>query len=251
MKRKLFAGSLILVVLMLPVAAHAGVGDIIQLLVTITDTLKNGVGQVLGGIQRVNNLRQNLQQQVAWPVTAINQAKSEVAQVRSQFASLANQVHEIEVSSATLADPKQLEQILRGGGQAGVGQVQPAFVKVFGTIPTAGSVTPSDRNLVDVDDAMASGSLKTAVVADSVTEQMLGVADSLEKQAASTAPGAAPFLSAQAQVANLENQAYLQRLLAAELRQEAMRLAHTNALVKRSAEANRVLRDHMVEILSR
>ena len=115
----------------------------------------------------------------------------------------------------------------------------------------AGSVTPSDRNLVDVDDAMASGSLKTAVLADTVTEQMLGVADSLEKQAASTAPGAAPFVSAQAQVANLQNQAYLQRLLAAELRQDAMRLAHTNALVKRSAEANRVLRDHMVEILSR
>ena len=34
-------------------------------------------------------------------------------------------------------------------------------------------------------------------------------------------------------------------------REEAMRLAHANALVKRSTEANRVLRDHMLQILSR
>ncbi len=251
MTKRILTCTLVFSVLLLPVAAHAGVGDIIQLLVTITDTLKNGVGQVLSGIQRVNTIRQNLQQQVAWPVTAINQARTEVAQARSQFTSLANQVRQIEVSSATLAGPKQLEQILRGGTQVGVGQVQPAFVKVFGAVPAAADATPNDRNLVDADDAMASASLKTARLADTRTEQMLIVADSLERQAASTAPGAAPFVTAQAQIANLENQAYLQKLLAAELREEATRLAHGNALVKRSAEANRLLRDHMLQILSR
>jgi hypothetical protein len=249
MTKRTLACALVFIALMLPVAAHAGVGDIIQLLVTITDTLKNGVGQVLGGIQRVNTLRQNFQQQLIWPVTAINQAKAEVVQVEREFTSLANQVHQIEVSSATLADPKQLEQISRGRGQLGVAQLQPAFMKVFGAVPA--DATPNDRNLVDVDDAMASGSLKTALVADTVSEQMLNVAEGLEKQATATAPGAAPFVTAEAQIANLQNQAYLQRLLAAELREEAMRLAHGNALVKRSAEANRVLRDHMLQILSR
>ena len=251
MKKRILTCALLFMVLMLPVAAHAGMGDIIQLLVTITDTLKNGVGQVLEGIHRVNALSQNLQQQVAWPVTAIDRAKAEVAQARNQFASLANQVRQIEVSSATLADPKQLEQTLRGANQASVRQIQPAFVKVFGAAPSTADATPSDRNLVDVDDAMASASLKTALVADTVSGQMLGVADSLEKHAASTAPGAAPFVTVEAEVANLENQAYLQRLLAAELREEATRLAHANALVKRSAEANRTLRDHMSQILSR
>ena len=65
------------------------------------------------------------------------------------------------------------------------------------------------------------------------------------------APGSAPMLTAQAQVANLQNQAMLQRMLAAELRQEATRLAHSNALRKRSAEATKQLRDHMQQILSR
>jgi tRNA A37 threonylcarbamoyltransferase TsaD len=80
---------------------------------------------------------------------------------------------------------------------------------------------------------------------------MLGVADSLEQQAGQTAPGAAPLLTAQAQVANLQNQAYLQKMLAAELRQEATRLAHDNAMLKSGAAANRNLRNNMQQILSR
>ncbi len=82
---KKFAGCLaVLVVLMLPVTAYAGVGDIIQWLTTITDTLKGDIGQVLGGIQKVGSIKQNLQQQLAWPLSAINQAKSFVSQMRSQ-----------------------------------------------------------------------------------------------------------------------------------------------------------------------
>jgi len=95
------------------------------------------------------------------------------------------------------------------------------------------------------------GSLKATMISDQASEQMLSVADSLEQQSAGTAPGAAPMLTAQAQVANLENQAFLQHMLAAELRQEATRLAHDNALIKESAAANKVLRDHVRQTLSR
>jgi hypothetical protein len=77
------------------------------------------------------------------------------------------------------------------------------------------------------------------------------VADGLEQQAASTAPGTASILTAQAQAANLQSQAMLQRMLAAELRQEAARLAHTNALRKQSADSTRDLRNNLLQILSR
>jgi len=86
---------------------------------------------------------------------------------------------------------------------------------------------------------------------------LLTLADTLftaragEQQAATTAPGSAPLLMAEAQVANLQSQAMLQRMLAAELRQEATRLAHSNTLRKRSAQATQQLRDHMRQILSR
>jgi len=244
-------GLLALFVLMLPMAASAGVADIIQLLVTITNTLKGDIGQVLGGIQKVNSARQNLQQQVVWPITAINQAKGSVLQVRSQFTGLANQVHAIEVSSATLANPQQLEALLRSNQAGNVGGIQPAYLKIYGAVPSVNEAAIADRNLMDVDDAMAAGSMKTAAISGQASEQMLGVADSLERQAALTSPGAAPLLTAQAQVANLQNQAFLQKMLAAELRQEATRLAHDNAAIKSGAEANRNLRNSMQQILSR
>src|SRR5579859_7399139 len=244
-------GLLALFVLMLPMAASAGVADIIQLLVTITNTLKGDIGQVLGGIQKVNSARQNLQQQVVWPITAINQAKGSVLQVRSQFTGLANQVHAIEVSSATLANPQQLEALLRSNQAGNVVGIQPAYLKIYGAVPSVNEAAIADRNLMDVDDAMAAGSMKTAAISGQASEQMLGVADSLERQAALTSPGAAPLLTAQAQVANLQNQAFLQKMLAAELRQEATRLAHDNAAIKSGAEANRNLRNSMQQILSR
>lgn len=249
--RKRMVGLIVLVVLMLPIAASAGVGDIIQLLVTITNTLKGEIGQVLSGIQKVNSARQNLQQQVVWPITAINQAKGSVLQVRSQFIGLANQVHAIEVSSATLANPQQLELLLRSNRGANLDGIQPAYLKIYGAVPSATEASVADRNLMDVDDAMAAGSLKTAAISGQASEQMLSVADSLERQSALTSPGAAPLLTAQAQVANLQNQAFLQKMLAAELRQEATRLAHDNAAIKRGAEANRNLRNSMQQILSR
>jgi hypothetical protein len=93
--------------------------------------------------------------------------------------------------------------------------------------------------------------MKTAVASDQATEQMLGVADGIERQATAAAPGSAPMLTAQAQVANLQNQAMLQRMLAAELRQEAARLAHSNALRKQSVDATNELRKRMQQILSR
>ncbi len=244
-------GLLVLFVLMLPMAAHAGVADIIQLLVTITNTLKGDIGQVLGGIQKVNSARQSLQQQVVWPLTAINQAKNSVLQVRSQFSGLANQVHAIEVSSATLANPQQLEAVLRTNQAANAGSIQPAYLKIYGAVPSVTEAAAADRNLMDIDDAMAAGSLKTAAISGQASEQMLGVADSLERQSALTSPGAAPLLTAQAQVANLQNQAFLQKMLAAELRQEAARLAHDNATLKSGAVANRNLRNNMQQILSR
>jgi hypothetical protein len=237
--------------LLMPVAANAGLADIITLITTITSTLQDAIGTVLGGIQTLNTAANNFRQQVLFPMTLIDQAKAFVGQIRTQFATSAAQIHAIETSSATLPNPQQLESLLRHGQSGTLAQLLPAFDKLYTPIPLLNDASPADRNLMDVEDAMAVGSLKTAIISDQTTEQMLGVADGIEQQAAAAAPGSAPMLTAQAQVANLQNQAMLQRMLAAELRQEATHLAHSNTLRKRSAEAAKQLRDHMQNILSR
>lgn len=249
--KRIAAFILICALLLAPRAANAGVADIISLLTTITGTIRNGIGTVLGGIQSIRTTVTRLEQQVVWPVAAINQAKSFVSQMRSQLTSAAQQVRQIRTESATLVNPSNLEKVLRGGQANGLAQMRNSYVQIYQPLPLANQATDTQRNLMDVDDAMAIGAMKTAVVSDQATEQMLGVADGIERQAASAAPGSAPMLTAQAQVANLQNQAMLQRMLAAELRQEAARLAHSNAMRKQSVEATNQLRKRMQQILSR
>ncbi|HLJ25271.1 MAG TPA: hypothetical protein VKY85_01020 [Candidatus Angelobacter sp.] len=248
-KKQAFILSFILAVVLAP-AARAGVGDIISLLTTITSTIRNGIGVALSGIQTIQNTERQLQQQVLWPLTVINQTKASVSQVRAQFTSLAQQVHSLATNSATLANPKQLELLLRGERARNLGQVGGAFTNVYQSLPPASDASPSTRNVMDVDDAMATGSLKSAVISDQASEQLLGVADSVEQQTAASAPGSAPLLTTQALAANLQSQAFLQRMLAAQLRQEAAKLAHTNMLIKESSAATKDLNKSVQQILS-
>jgi hypothetical protein len=251
LRRKYPAIVLICILVMLPLMARADVSDIVQLLTIITNTLKGDIGKALSGVQQVNNERRSLQQQLVWPIAAINQARACAQRVRSHFSNLAGQIHSTPVSSATLTNPQQLESVLRANQSTNIGGIQTAYFTIYGSVPAATDATVSDRNLMDIDDAMAAGSLKTATISGQVSQQMLSVADALEQQATQTSPGGAPLLTAQAQVANLENQAFMQKMLAAELRQEATRLAHDNALRKSSAAANHTLRNNMQQILSR
>jgi hypothetical protein len=242
---------LVFLLVLVPVTANAGVGDIISLFTTITGTLRNGVGQVLSAIQSINTTIRNFEQEVVWPVEVINQARAEVSQVRAQFTSLAGQIQSIPTNSATLVNPRQLEALLRSQQADNLGRLGQSYARVYQSLPQANQATAAQRNLMDVDDALALGTLKTATASDQASQQMLVVADGLEQQAAVSAPGSASILTAQAQAANLQNQAMFQRMLAAELRQEAARLAHANALRKQSADANRTLRNNLQQILSR
>jgi hypothetical protein len=249
--KRTLAFCLVCLLVLMPVAANAGVQDIISLLTTITSTLQNGVGQVLSGIQSINTTVRNFEQQVVWPITLINQTRAEVSQVRAQFSSLASQIQSVPTNSASLVKPSQLETLLRSQRAGNLGQISASYTQVYQALPQPNQATATQRNLMDVDDAFALGALKTATASDQASQQMLSVADGLEQQAAVSAPGSASILTAQAQAANLQNQAMLQKLLAAELRQEAARLAHANALRKQSADANKDLRNNLQQILSR
>jgi hypothetical protein len=251
LKTKTMMLCLVVLMVLIPLAANAGAQDIISLLTTITSTLENGVGSVLSGIQSINTTVRNFEQQVVWPLTLISQTRAEISQVRAQFTSLAGQIQSIPTNSATLVISSQFEQLLRSQRGGNLSQMSASYMQVYQSLPQANQATGTQRNLMDMDDAFALGALKTATASDQASQQMLNVADGLEQQAAVSAPGSASILTAQAQAASLQNQAMLQRLLAAELRQEAARLAHTNTLRKQSAEANRYLRNNILQILSR
>ena len=60
-----------------------------------------------------------------------------------------------------------------------------------------------------------------------------------------------PFLAASAEAASIQCQALTQKLLAAELRQEAARLAHASALRKQGAAYNSRFGNQIINLLNR
>jgi hypothetical protein len=244
-KRQLLV--VVLIIALVP-TAKAGITNIVSIFQTINSTLRQ-IGGVLNTIQDLKLSIANLETRIVWPVSLINQARNFVAANEAQARSLLSGIQNLVVSSATLVNPTQLESIARSAHSSNIGQLPGAFTRVYSSISSPSAAPPLERNMMDMDDAAAQGSLKTALASDQISLQMLNVAAGLVQQAASAAPGSAPMLSTEARVVELENQAYLTRMLAAQLREEAVQLAHGNALRKKSVDSTRTLRMNLQQIL--
>ena len=217
------------------------IGDILLLLHTITSTLQGPIGDTLSEMRKISAAVNNFRQQVIWPLALINQTRSFVAATRAHYTGLMSQIEGLKNNSATLALPMQLESMFRGAQSGSIGQIPAMYTQVY---------QPGQRNLMDIDDAMAMDSLKTSMVSDQTTQGMLTLADSLEQQAMSAAPGSASMVTAQARVADLVTQAQLAKMLAAQLRQEATKLAHQNATLKHSATTTQNLFNQIQQVLA-
>jgi hypothetical protein len=248
--KQLVAAAIVTLCLFSATASAAGVGDLLSLLKTITSTLQDTIGGALSGIQTLNSTINNFRQHVIWPVVAINQARGFVNSTRAQYGNLMSQIHSVRNNSATLANPSQLETVFRSGQAPNIALLQRAYTTVYTPVPSATDAKPTQRDIVDMDDALVMASLKTTLISDQTTQGMLALADSLEQQSASAAPGSGPMLTAQAQLADVETQAYMAKVLTAELRQEAAKLAHQNTLLKQSAASTRSLQNQIQQVLT-
>ena len=243
--------AIVIVACLVPPGAQAGgIGDILSLLQTITHTLRGPIGGVLGEIQKVSTAINNFRQQIIWPLILINQTRSFISTTRARYAGPMSQIEGIKTTSATLEVPMQLESLFRNGQAGVITQIPPIYMQVYQPVSQADRAQPLQRNLMDIDDAMAMDALKTAMVSDQNTQGMLALADSIERQAMTAAPGSAPMVTAQAGVADLETQAQLAKMLAAQLRQEATKLAHQNAVLKQSSVATGNLQNQIQQVLA-
>jgi hypothetical protein len=236
---------------LIPVSTRAqGIGDLLLLLHTITSTLQGPIGDALSEMRKVSAAVNNFRQQIIWPLALINQTRAFVSATRARYTGLMSQIEGIRNNSATLALPIQLESVFRSAQSGSLGQLPSIYTQVYRPVALSGSAQPMQRNLMDMDDAMSMDSLKTAMVSDQTTQSMLTLADSLEQQAMSAAPGSATMVTAQARVADLETQAQLAKMLAAQLRQEATKLAHQNALLKQRSVATQNLQNQLQQVLA-
>jgi hypothetical protein len=178
-----------------------------------------------------------LQQTTLAPLAALNQARGFVANSISSFRNSTNQIFNTPFTSAVTPGPQQFESILHSRLSTQIPSLQTSFTTNYGAVPLVNAASPQDRVMMDMDDALGQQNLKTTLIADQGEDVILQTANQMENQVAVSTPGSNPYLTAQAQVANLRCQAYMQMMLAAQLRQEAGRIAHDNALVKRRTTA--------------
>ncbi len=230
-KRRLALAVLLLACsFMAPIPGH---GQFLGVFNAIFGSIQNDIGTPLSSINQVAQQRQKLYQTTMAPLTAINQARGFVANSIGRFRAQLNQVFNMPFTSAVTPGPRQFESVLHSGVSTQISALQASFITNYGAIPAVNAASPQDRVMMDVDDALGQENLKTTLIADEGANVVLQTADRMENQVAVSTPGSNPFLTAQAQVANLRCQAYLQKMLAAQLRQEAGRIAHDGVMIKR------------------
>jgi hypothetical protein len=229
-----------------PAHAQSGILSGIQAVLNVI----NGIIQ--SGLTSINTVRaalSNLEQVVIWPQQLINQARAQVTQMIGQYRSLMSNVFHVNLKSATLPAPQAFEAVVRDHQVNDFSGLTATFSNTYGLIPVATAANPTDRALSDMDDALALDNLKMLKASDQATDIELQSADSIENAASQAAPGSAPFLTATALVSGIHSQALTQKMLAAELRQEAARLAHKNTLRKDNATNTTQLRGVLVNLL--
>ncbi|HVI08172.1 MAG TPA: hypothetical protein VND65_07735 [Candidatus Binatia bacterium] len=226
-------------------------GSLVTAIQSVLNVINGLIKTALNSINSVRTALSNLYQQATWPVALINQAKANVTQMIGQYRGLMQSIFTIDLKSATLPNPAALEAVMRNHQTSDFTSLTSSFGNTYGAVPNAATVSLADRTMMDMDDALAVDNLKTLKESDAADDLTLRAADNIENAASQAAPGSAPFLTATAVVASIQSQALTQKMLAAELRQEAAKLAHENALRKRGATLTGDVNTQILNLLQR
>jgi len=250
--RRRLVAAVVAVVLIVTVAAPPPAqaqGSLIAAVQAVLNVINRVIQTALHAINDVRAAVRNLYQSVAWPVELIAQARTEVLEMMNRYRNLMASILSINLKSATLPAPQALESLMRDHRTNNFSSLARAFGNAYRPIPASVDASPEDRAMADMDDALALDNLKTLKATDSATDLELQAADSMENAASQAAPGSAPFLTAAATASSIRSQALAQKMLAAELRQEAAKMAHGNDLRKRGATFTLQLRGVLINWL--
>ena len=235
-------GAVALTMVAPPARAQFGIAAVIAAATAVVNLINNTIGGLLsavtGSIGSINSVLTQFDrfwEQVVYPLQLINRARALVSSMIAQYRGLLTALLHVNVSSAQLPNPLALENIIRDRNTGDFAQLTTAYGQTYRAIPQPAAAHPMERDLADIDDAMALANLKTLKASDAMVDQMMTAADVLEDEGVDMAPGEAPYLAGEGMIASVESQAMMQRMVAAAIRQEAARLAHDNTVRKRNA----------------
>lgn len=224
-------------------------GSLIGAIQAVLNVVNGVIHTALTAEQNVRNTISALYQQVMWPVNLIHQAHAMVTQMIGQYRNQMYSILRVRLQSATLPSTQALEGVIRNGQVTDFRALTTNYSNVYGPVPGSSSASPYDQQMTDMDDALSQDMLKTLKESDDADALSLSAADQIENAAAQAAPGSAPFLTATAVVGAIQSQAVMQKMIAADLRQEAGSLAHRVALDKEGATSAERLADALMNLL--
>jgi hypothetical protein len=203
----------------------------------ITTVIGAGLRDISGALNAVNgvlNAIQSFFQNTVYPPDAINRARGVVGAVQG-FYNIIRGLVNLNVASATLANPRQLETVLLSRNAGNIGQVSNRFTTVYQAIPPPTDAPPAVRDLIDMTDATAQAAFKKAIAIDDAADQLMDAADQLAAELAVAAPGTAPMSEAQSAAMLVKAHALTQSATAELLRIRAIDMANTGASLKFNA----------------
>ena len=242
------AGILVSTLLVAPPLAEAQ-GGLVQAIQAVLNVINGMLKNALTAINTARTAMNALYQNFVWPVQLIDQARTQVTQMINQYRALMTSILNMNLRSATLPTPQSLETVMRDHQVNNFNSLSQSFGNTYGAIPTSVDASQADRDMSDMDDALTLDSLKTLKASDSATDLELQAANAIENSASQSAPGSAPFMTASAVASSIRSQALTQKMLAAELRQEAAHIAHQNGFRKRGATFTTQFRTLMMNLL--
>ena len=215
----------------------------------INSTLNSAVALPLKAINQVEQEERQFQQTVLYPLTAINSAKAMATGFTSSFTSF-RQLGTLNISSATLPNPQQLEQQMLSANPNNISTIGTAYQNVFAPLPAQTAVPANIESQIDMGDAQAQDALKKAIELDAFAAREMEVAGQLNQQIAASAPGTAPILDAEASAWVVQANAYSQMGLAELLRLTSASVSNRSGALKNSTTQMQNLNQQMLQVLT-
>jgi hypothetical protein len=244
--RKALIALMIVLALSTPRPAQAQFGlPVVGIIVGALNAINSAITNVIGGaLQAMNQTLatingivgavHDLFQNVVYPRAAISRAQDLVSQVMGIY----NQIRAIAqtaVNSASLVNPRTLEQTLLSRNPLQIGNVDTQFQAVYQPLPPATDASFEARNMIDMSDAAAQAAMKRAIAIDAIADQELTAAEQMLAELRVAAPGTAPMIGAQGAAWLVRAHAYTQAALAESIRLRAIDLANAGAELKFNA----------------
>jgi len=200
----------------------------------ISNTIAPALRAINSALGTLNNLMSSLEaffMNIVYPQASINRAQGLVGAIQGLYMQIQG-TSQVNVSSATLANPQQLEQLLLSRNPMNVPNVTQSYQTVYQTVPTQQNASPQTRDLVDMNDAAAQDAMKRAIEIDAIADTEMQAANQINSQLAQAAPGTAPMVEAEAAAWLVRANAYTQSALGDVMRLRAVALANSSAQLK-------------------